>query len=145
MATTKDTPAIHDPILAFDRENTRTDLPDIRPGMVVRVHWSIRERGKERIQPYEGIVIRVSGTGPGKSFTVRRVTGGIGIERIFPCSSPLLKSVDIVKTQKVRRAVLSFLRAPHAKRLRRATTPNAKKDASTAHRTEKKVQKEKKA
>ncbi|MGB6821978.1 MAG: 50S ribosomal protein L19 [Candidatus Acidiferrales bacterium] len=92
----------------------RTDLPAFRPGDTIRVHVKLREgeagKEKERIQPFEGVVIKRRGHTAGASFTVRRVSFGIGVERIFPLHSPMISSIDIVQQGDVRRAKLYYLR-----------------------------------
>ena len=92
----------------------RTDLPAFRPGDTVRVHVKLREgeagKEKERIQAFEGIVIQRRGHTAGASFTVRRVSFGIGVERIFPLHSPMIASIEIVQQGDVRRAKLYYLR-----------------------------------
>lgn len=85
-------------------------LPDFRPGDTVRVHFRIKEGERERIQAFEGVVIRKRGTGPGASFTVRRMTFGTGIERTFPLASPLIDGVEVVRRGDVRRSRLYYLR-----------------------------------
>lgn len=92
---------------------------ELRPGFEIRVHTRLTEAGKERVQTYEGIVTSISGSGLGKTFTVRRVTGGIGIERIFPIFSPLVTEVEILRATKVRRAKLTYLRKAEAQRRRK--------------------------
>jgi large subunit ribosomal protein L19 len=81
-----------------------------RPGDMVEVHLKITEGDKERIQTYRGTVIAVRGSGAGRTFTVRRVTRGVGIERIFPLGAPVIAGVDVVRKSKVRRAKLYYLR-----------------------------------
>lgn len=92
----------------------RTDLPAFRPGDTIRVHVKLREgeagKEKERIQPFEGVVIKRRGHTAGASFTVRRVSFGIGVERIFPLHSPMISSIEIVQQGDVRRAKLYYLR-----------------------------------
>ncbi|MGH9865671.1 MAG: 50S ribosomal protein L19 [Candidatus Acidiferrales bacterium] len=92
----------------------RTDLPTFRPGDTIRVHVKLREgeagKEKERIQPFEGVVIQRRGHTAGASFTVRRVSFGIGVERIFPLHSPMIASIEIVQQGDVRRAKLYYLR-----------------------------------
>src|SRR5579863_8512481 len=95
----------------------RTDLPMFRPGDTVRVNVKLREaegekgeKEKERIQPFEGVVIKRRGHTAGASFTVRRVSFGIGVERIFPLHSPTIASIEIVQQGDVRRAKLYYLR-----------------------------------
>ncbi len=85
-------------------------IPEFKPGDTVRVHVKVKERNKERIQVFEGIVIRIKGSGTGKTFTVRKVSYGVGIERIFPFACPSIEKVEVVKRGKVRRAKLYYLR-----------------------------------
>ncbi|GBD11147.1 50S ribosomal protein L19 [bacterium HR23] len=85
-------------------------VPDFRPGDTVRVHFRIKEGDRERVQAFEGVVIRKRGTGPGATFTVRRMAYGTGIERTFPLASPLIAGIDVVRRGSVRRARLYYLR-----------------------------------
>ncbi len=105
----------------------RKDLPEFRPGDTVRVHVRLKEAEgeKERIQPFEGVVISRRGRLAGASFTVRRVSFGIGIERIFPVHSPTISSVEVVNQGRVRRAKLYYLRGRRGKaaRIKRAARP----------------------
>ncbi|MBN1299794.1 MAG: 50S ribosomal protein L19 [Melioribacteraceae bacterium] len=91
-------------------DEERTDLPSFKPGDRIRVHVRVIEGDKERIQPYEGDVIAVKGTGLTKSFTVRKISSGVGVERVFPFNSPKIAKVEIVREGKVRRAKLYYLR-----------------------------------
>jgi large subunit ribosomal protein L19 len=86
------------------------DIPDFRPGDTVRVHARIREGEKERIQVFEGVVIRRRKGGTGATFTVRKVSYGIGVEKVFPLHSPLIDKVEVVTRGRVRRARLYYLR-----------------------------------
>lgn len=88
----------------------KKEYPPFRVGDTIRVHYKIVEGEKERIQPFEGIVIRIRGSGTGKTFTVRKESYGVGIERTFPYYSPNIEKIEIVKYGKVRRAKLYFLR-----------------------------------
>ena len=88
----------------------RADIPDFRSGDSVRVHTLIKEGDKERVQVFEGIVIGFRRGGASASFTVRKVSFGQGVERIFPLHSPTIQKVDIVRSARVRRAKLYFLR-----------------------------------
>jgi large subunit ribosomal protein L19 len=98
------------------------ELTDIKPGYTVRVHQRIKEGDKERIQAYEGVVIaRKHGKGIDATVTVRRITGGIGVERIFPIHSPKIEKIDVVKRAKVRRAKLYYLRQLTGKKARLKT------------------------
>jgi large subunit ribosomal protein L19 len=95
---------------AFDK-NQLKDMPDIRPGDLVRVHQKIKEGDKERIQIFEGVVIaRKHGKGISSTITVRKVVEQIGVEKIFPVHSPSLAKIEVVKSSKVRRSKLYYLR-----------------------------------
>ena len=98
----------------------RKDIPAFRPGDTVRVHVRLKEAegDKERIQPFEGVVISKRGRLAGASFTVRRVSFGIGIERIFPTNSPTISSIEVVSQGSVRRAKLYYLRGRKGKSAR---------------------------
>ena len=98
--------------------------PDMRPGDTVRVHVKVREGEKERVQVFEGVVIGKHGGGVRETFTVRKVTFGQGVERVFPLHSPIIDKIDVVRSARVRRAKLYFLRklkgkAARLKELRR--------------------------
>ena len=88
----------------------RTDLPRIAPGDTVKVHVKVKEGEKERIQVYQGVVISIRGGGMRTSFTVRKISVGVGVERIFPLHSPSIDHLEILRSGKVRRAKLYFLR-----------------------------------
>ncbi len=94
----------------LEREQMRTDIPEFRPGDTVRVHVRIIEGEKERLQAFEGVVIRKRGKNTNATFTVRKVSYGIGVERTFPIHSPLIESVEVIKRGDVRRAKLYYLR-----------------------------------
>lgn len=94
----------------IEREQMRDDIPQFRPGDTVRVHVKVVEGGRERIQVFEGVVIARKGTGVRESFTVRKVSAGIGVERTFPLHSPRLSKIEVVREGKVRRAKLYYLR-----------------------------------
>lgn len=103
---------------AVEREQLRTDLPDFRVGDTIRVHVKIVEGEKERIQPFEGVVIRKKKGGIRSSFTVRKISYGVGVERIFPAHSPRVDRVDVINRGKVRRAKLFYLRGLKGKAAR---------------------------
>jgi large subunit ribosomal protein L19 len=98
----------------------RKGIPEFRPGDTVRVHVRLREGEgeKERIQPFEGVVIKRRGRLAGASFTVRRVSFGVGIERIFPVNSPSISLIELVRQGSVRRAKLYYLRGRKGKAAR---------------------------
>jgi large subunit ribosomal protein L19 len=93
-------------------------MPDIRPGDLVKVYIKIIEGDKERLAPFQGVVIKVRGSDIAKTFTVRKVSAGVGIERIFPFHSPMIARVEIKKKGKVRRAKLTYLRQRRGKRMK---------------------------
>ncbi len=98
------------PVELVEREQLRTDLPDFRVGDTVKVHVKIVEGEKERIQLFEGIVIQKKKGGIRSTFTVRKISYGIGVERIFPIHSPRIDHIDVIGRAKVRRAKLFYLR-----------------------------------
>ncbi len=99
-------------------QKPRRDLPPFRAGDTVRVHVRIREGEKERIQVFEGVVLRRRGGGRSATFTVRKVSYGVGVERIFPVESPIVTKVEIRRRGHVRRARLYYLRALKGKKAR---------------------------
>ena len=88
----------------------KTEVPSVKVGETVKVHVKIREGERERIQTFEGTVIAVKGAGVAKTFTVRRISYGVGVERVFPVHSPNVAAVKVVRYGKVRRAKLYYLR-----------------------------------
>jgi len=108
----------------------RHDLPRISPGDTVKVHVKVKEGEKERIQVYQGVVIGIKGGGIRTSFTVRKISNGVGVERVFPLHSPSIDKMEVIRSGKVRRAKLYFLREKLGKKgrlkeVRRDTTPAA--------------------
>ena len=91
-------------------EQQKTDMPVFNPGDHIRVHVRVIEGDKERIQPFEGDVIKISGSGLSKTFTVRKISSGVGVERIFPYNSPKISKIEVLKEGNVRRAKLYYLR-----------------------------------
>jgi large subunit ribosomal protein L19 len=89
--------------------------PEFEPGATIKVHVRVLEAQKERVQVFEGIVLEIRGAGAGKTFTVRKVSSGIGVERIFPYHSPAIKRVEVIKRGKTRRAKLFYLRPKKGK------------------------------
>lgn len=96
----------------------RKELPAFKPGDTINVHVKIKEGNKERIQQFQGTVIQRRGEGNGASFTVRKVSNGVGVERIFPFVSPSIEKIEVLKQGKVRRAKLNYLKGRHGKAAR---------------------------
>ena len=94
----------------LNAESLRSDLPDFRAGDTVKVHVKVVEGNRSRIQVFQGVVIRVQGSGIGRTFTVRKVSFGVGVERAFPLNSPIFEKVEVVTRGDVRRAKLYYLR-----------------------------------
>lgn len=92
------------------KDQMRTDIPALAPGQTVRVDVKIQEGDKFRIQAYEGVVTKVQGAGIGQTFTVRKLSNGVGVERTFPVHSPVIDKVQVLRVGKVRRARLYYLR-----------------------------------
>lgn len=106
---------------------TRTDLPEFRPGDTVRVAYRVKEGNRTRVQNFEGIVIRIKRNGYNTSFTVRKVSYGVGVERIFPLNSPLIEKVEIVQRGRARRAKLYFIRELSEREIRRKLRADRKR------------------
>ncbi|WP_019120466.1 50S ribosomal protein L19 [Brevibacillus massiliensis] len=97
-------------IRELEKEQLKQDLPAFRPGDTVRVHVKVIEGQRERIQLFEGVVIRRRGTGISETFTVRKISYGVGVERTFPLHSPKIDKLEVVRKGRVRRAKLYYLR-----------------------------------
>lgn len=98
-------------IREFEKSHLKKNVPELKPGMTIRVHQKLKEGDKERIQVFEGLVIKInSGSGVSKTFTVRKVVEGIGVEKIYPFHVDTVSRIEIVKKAKVRRAKLYYLR-----------------------------------
>ena len=109
-----------DIIAEFNKSQTQSKIPDINPGDTIRVFQKIKEGDKERIQPFEGLVIaRKHGDGASGTITVRKVSEGIGVERIFPIHSPAIQKIDVIRRGRVRRAKLYYIRTKATKEARR--------------------------
>ena len=99
-----------DIIKSIEHEQLKTTIPDLKVGNTVKVHVRIKEGNKERIQVFEGIIIKVQGGGVNKTFTVRKTSYGVGVEKTFLVHSPLVEKVELVRVGKARRAKLFYLR-----------------------------------
>ena len=116
----------------------RTDLPEIKPGFTIRVHQKIKEGEKERIQMFEGVVIACKGgKGTNATFTVRKISNGVGVERIYPLHSPNVAKVEIVKENDVKHAKLYYVRGrqdsqPRVGKARAQAAKKAKQEATAA-------------
>ena len=111
------------PFIETQKEFTRADIPPFRPGDTLRVNVRVKEGEKERLQAFEGVCIARRGSGVSETFTVRKVSNGVGVERIFPVHSPMIGFIAVVRRGQVRRAKLYYLRELSGK----ATRIRAKK------------------
>lgn len=102
----------------IEKRYLKDDVPDFRPGDTVRVHVRIREGEKERIQVFEGLVLGRSGESSRETFTVRKISSGISVERVFPVHSPTIEKIEVVSFGRVRRAKLYYLRKLRGKAAR---------------------------
>lgn len=102
----------------LEKEQLRDDVLDFAPGDTVRVLYKVREGAKERVQVFEGVCIARRGSGTGETFTVRKISGGIGVERVFPLHAPTVGGVEVVRRGRVRRAKLYYLRGLRGKAAR---------------------------
>jgi large subunit ribosomal protein L19 len=122
------------PTEIIDRDSLRTDIPDFRPGDTVKVHVRVVEGTRERVQVFQGAVMKRQGGGVQETFTVRKVSFGVGVERTFPVHSPTIASIEVVTLGDVRRAKLYYLRERHGKSAKikelRTTKPRSSSDLS---------------
>ena len=100
------------------KEYMRNDVPEFRPGDTVKVFVKIKEGDKERVQLFEGLVIKRRGGGISETFTVRKISYGVGVERTFPVNAPIIDKIQVVRKGKVRRAKLNYIRTLSAKAAR---------------------------
>ncbi|MGH2663313.1 MAG: 50S ribosomal protein L19 [Actinomycetota bacterium] len=127
-----------------EKPRLRDDVPDFRAGDTVKVHVRVSEAGRERIQMFQGVVIRRRGGGLRESFTVRKVSFGVGVERTFPVHSPQIAKIEVLTRGDVRRGKLYYLRERRGKRARirelrtpvRTTEPQAESSADEAEQDE---------
>ena len=133
-----------DKIKIFDKNNLKTNMPELKSGMKVRVWQKIKEADKERLQAFEGVVIAVKhGRGKTGTFTVRKISSGIGVERIFPLHAPTIEKIEVLSQAKVRRAKLYYLRSRIGKKakmkqveLAEAVVPEAEPEKAEAESEE---------
>ena len=107
-----------DIIRSIEQEQFKTDIPDFRPGDTVRVDVKVVEGTRERIQAFEGVVIKRRGGGLSETFTVRKISFGCGVERTFPLHTPIIEKIEVTRRGKVRRAKLNYIRSLSAKAAR---------------------------
>ncbi|KQC07196.1 MAG: 50S ribosomal protein L19 [Candidatus Cloacimonas sp. SDB] len=107
-----------DIVQEIGKDQIRQDLTEFRVGDTIKVHYKIKEGAKERIQVFQGIVIQKKGAQISQTFTVRKISNGIGVERIFPLNSPNIQKIDVVRFGRVRRAKLFYLRNAKGKAAR---------------------------
>ena len=109
---------MHTAIAELEQAQLRTDVPGFRPGDTLKVHVKVTEGNRSRIQVFQGVVIRRQGGGLRETFTVRKVSYGVGVERTFPVHSPSIDKIEVVTRGRVRRAKLYYLRSLRGKRAR---------------------------
>lgn len=114
----KELKTMHKLIEEITKEQLRSDLPAFRPGDTVRVHVKVIEGTRERIQLFEGVVIKRRGGGISETFTVRKISYGVGVERTFPVHTPKIAKLEVIRRGKVRRAKLYYLRNLRGKKAR---------------------------
>jgi len=105
-------------LMEIERQYLRADVPEFRPGDTVRVQVKVVEGDKERLQAFQGVVIARKGSGTRETFTVRKISGGVGVERIFPLNAPVVDSIEVLRRGRVRRAKLYYLRNLRGKKAR---------------------------
>lgn len=109
---------MHSAIAELEQAQVRSDIPAFRPGDTLKVHVKVKEGSRSRIQVFQGIVIRRQGSGARETFTVRKVSYGVGVERTFPIHTPAIETIEVVTRGRVRRAKLYYLRALRGKAAR---------------------------
>ena len=110
-----------------EKNETQKSKDEIKSGFEIRVHQKIKEGSKERIQIFEGIVLAINGKGQSRTITVRKMSSGIGVEKIFPLASPSLTKIEIVKKYKIRQSKLYYLRNKKSKKLKEKRPVRSKK------------------
>jgi large subunit ribosomal protein L19 len=121
---------MHTAIAEIEKAQIRSDVPDFRPGDTLKVHVRVKEGNRSRIQVFQGVVIRRQGSGARETFTVRKISYGVGVERTFPVHTPAIDKIEVVTRGRVRRAKLYYLRDLRGKaariRERRESAPASK-------------------
>jgi large subunit ribosomal protein L19 len=127
LMNTEETAAMHTAIAELEQAQIRSDIPDFRPGDTLKVHVKVTEGNRSRIQVFQGVVIRRQGASVRETFTVRKISYGVGVERTFPVHTPAIDKIEVVTRGRVRRAKLYYLRSLRGKaariRERREITP----------------------
>jgi large subunit ribosomal protein L19 len=114
---------------ALAQQSVRSDIPEFRPGDTLKVHVRVIEGNRSRVQVFQGVCIRLQGSGVGRTFTVRKISFGVGVERTFPLHTPIIEKVEVVTRGDVRRAKLYYLRNLRGK----AAKIKEKRQAPAAH------------
>jgi large subunit ribosomal protein L19 len=118
LITIRGTAAMHTAIAELEQAQIRSDVPDFRPGDTLRVHVKVTEGNRSRIQVFQGVVIRRQGGGARETFTVRKISYGVGVERTFPVHTPAIDKIELMTRGRVRRAKLYYLRELRGKAAR---------------------------
>ena len=126
--TTEEAAAMHTAIAELEQAQIRSDIPEFRPGDTLRVHVKVTEGSRSRIQVFQGVAIRRQGGGARETFTVRKISYGVGVERTFPVHTPAIDKIEVVSRGRVRRAKLYYLRSLRGKaaRIRERREPSAR-------------------
>jgi large subunit ribosomal protein L19 len=126
--TTEEAAAMHTAIAELEQAQIRSDIPEFRPGDTLRVHVKVTEGNRSRIQVFQGVAIRRQGGGARETFTVRKISYGVGVERTFPVHTPAIDKIEVVSRGRVRRAKLYYLRSLRGKaaRIRERREPSAR-------------------
>jgi large subunit ribosomal protein L19 len=124
-------------LTAVEKDHLRKDVPELKSGDTVRLYVKVVEGNRERLQPFEGVVMRLRGSGVNRNFTVRRITNGVGVERTFLINSPRIDKIEVLRHARVRRKQLYYLRGLTGKAARlkeiRPTSTKQAAGASTKH------------
>ena len=126
--TTEEAAAMHTAIAELEQAQIRSDIPEFRPGDTLKVHVKVTEGSRSRIQVFQGVAIRRQGGGARETFTVRKISYGVGVERTFPVHTPAIDRIEVVSRGRVRRAKLYYLRSLRGKaaRIRERREPSSR-------------------